>query len=45
MTLWGGVPSEYSRGANGVLFTAGACPLDVGRAVVAPGDHEAVAAC
>ena len=40
MALWNGVPYEYSRIANGLVFTAGACPLDETGAVVAPGDRE-----
>src|SRR5919201_1355427 len=41
MTLWGGAPYEYSRSANGLVFAAGACPLDEDGAVVAPGNLEA----
>jgi enamine deaminase RidA (YjgF/YER057c/UK114 family) len=39
--LYGGVPYEYAAvaPAGGVLFTAGACPLDRHGPVVAPGDH------
>jgi enamine deaminase RidA (YjgF/YER057c/UK114 family) len=39
--LYGGVPYEYAAvaPAGGVLFTAGACPLDRHGRVVAPGDH------
>ena len=44
MSLWRGAPYEYSRAANGVVFTAGACPLDADGNVVAPGDREAQAA-
>jgi enamine deaminase RidA (YjgF/YER057c/UK114 family) len=36
--LWRGAPYEYSRSANGLVFTAGACPLDEEGDVVAPGD-------
>jgi enamine deaminase RidA (YjgF/YER057c/UK114 family) len=43
MTLWQGAPYEYSRSANGLVFTAGACPLDDDGVVVAPGDLEAQA--
>jgi len=43
MTLWNGVPYEYSRTANGLVFTAGACPLDENGAIVAPDDLEAQA--
>jgi enamine deaminase RidA (YjgF/YER057c/UK114 family) len=28
MTLWSGAPYEYSCSANGLVFTAGACPLN-----------------
>jgi enamine deaminase RidA (YjgF/YER057c/UK114 family) len=38
MKLWTGAPYEYSRSAEGLLFTAGACPLDTNGEVVAPGD-------
>jgi enamine deaminase RidA (YjgF/YER057c/UK114 family) len=44
MPLWTGAPYEYSRSMGGVLFTAGACPLDENGVVVAPGDLEAQAA-
>src|SRR5262245_39240648 len=44
MTLWTGVPYEYSRSAHGLVFTAGACPLDAEGSVVAPGELEAQAA-
>jgi enamine deaminase RidA (YjgF/YER057c/UK114 family) len=44
MTLYGGTPYEYSATAGGLVFTAGACPLDADGAVVAPGDLEAQAA-
>ena len=44
MTLWDGVPYEYSRTAHGLVFTAGACALDADGKVVAPGDLEAQAA-
>jgi enamine deaminase RidA (YjgF/YER057c/UK114 family) len=38
--LYAGVPYLYAAAASpgGLLFTAGACPLDVHGAVVAPGD-------
>jgi enamine deaminase RidA (YjgF/YER057c/UK114 family) len=42
--LWDGAPYEYARSANGIVFAAGACPLDENGVVVAPGDHEAQAA-
>ena len=38
MTLSRGAPYDYSRSANGLAFTAGACPLDVNGDVVAPDD-------
>jgi enamine deaminase RidA (YjgF/YER057c/UK114 family) len=44
VVLWRGVPYEYSRTAHGLVFTAGACPLDADGNVVAPGDFEAQAA-
>ena len=44
MSLWRGVPYEYSRIGNGLVFTAGACPLDAEGKVVAPGDRETQAA-
>jgi enamine deaminase RidA (YjgF/YER057c/UK114 family) len=44
MELWAGAPYEYTRSASGLVFAAGACPLDEAGAVVAPGDHEAQAA-
>jgi enamine deaminase RidA (YjgF/YER057c/UK114 family) len=44
MRLWSGAPYEYSRVANGLVFAAGACPLDAAGSVVAPGDREAQAA-
>ncbi len=43
MELWQGAPYEYARGAAGLVFTAGACPLDATGAVVAPGDYDAQA--
>jgi enamine deaminase RidA (YjgF/YER057c/UK114 family) len=36
--LWSGAPYEYSRSANGLVFTAGASPLDDEGDVIAPGD-------
>jgi enamine deaminase RidA (YjgF/YER057c/UK114 family) len=42
--LWTGAPYEYSRSANGLVFAAGACPLDDDGNVVAPGDREVQAA-
>jgi enamine deaminase RidA (YjgF/YER057c/UK114 family) len=41
--LWNGAPYEYSRLGNGLVFAAGACPLDDDGAVVAPGDRAAQA--
>ena len=38
------MPYEYSRIGNGLVFTAGACPLDADGSVVAPGDRETQAA-
>ena len=43
MTLYPGVAYEYSAAAAGLLFTAGACPLDEQGNVVGPGDLEAQA--
>jgi enamine deaminase RidA (YjgF/YER057c/UK114 family) len=39
--LYPGAPYEYSRAAHGIVFTAGACPLDENGQVVSPGDLEA----
>jgi enamine deaminase RidA (YjgF/YER057c/UK114 family) len=44
MQLWNGAPYEYSRIGSGLVFAAGACPLDEHGEVVAPGDREAQAA-
>src|SRR5437868_9211790 len=41
MVLYRGVPYEYSATASGLVFTAGACPLDAEGRVVAPGDLAA----
>ena len=38
MTLWSGSPYDYSRSAKGLVFAAGACPLDANGNVVAPDD-------
>jgi len=38
MSLYSGVPYNYSTAAHGLVFTAGACPLDEHGTVVAPGD-------
>jgi enamine deaminase RidA (YjgF/YER057c/UK114 family) len=43
MQLWRRAPYEYSRSAGGLVFAAGACPLDEEGNVVAPGDREAQA--
>jgi len=43
MELWRGAPYEYSRSAVGLVFCAGACPLDTVGNVVGPGDFEAQA--
>jgi len=43
MELWRGAPYEYSRSAEGLVFCAGACPLDAIGNVVGPGDFEAQA--
>jgi enamine deaminase RidA (YjgF/YER057c/UK114 family) len=43
MQLWSGAPYEYTRSADGLVFAAGACPLDENGEVVAPGDREAQA--
>jgi enamine deaminase RidA (YjgF/YER057c/UK114 family) len=41
-SLYPGAPYEYAAVARegSLVFTAGACPLDVSGTVVAPGDHE-----
>jgi enamine deaminase RidA (YjgF/YER057c/UK114 family) len=44
LPLYPGVPYEYTATANGLVFTAGACPLDAEGRVVAPGDLETQAA-
>jgi enamine deaminase RidA (YjgF/YER057c/UK114 family) len=44
LPLYPGVPYEYTATANGLVFTAGACPLDSEGRVVAPGDLETQAA-
>jgi enamine deaminase RidA (YjgF/YER057c/UK114 family) len=38
MPLYPGVPYEYTSTAGGLVFTAGACPLDAEGRTVAPGD-------
>ena len=40
MSLYPGVPYEYSAEAYGLVFTAGACPLDEHGTIVAPGNYE-----
>ena len=44
--LYGGVPYAYAAaaGQSALVFTAGACPLDTGGEVVAPGDVRGQAA-
>ena len=44
MPLYPGVPYEYTAEADGLVFTAGACPLDEEGRVVAPGDLAAQSA-
>jgi enamine deaminase RidA (YjgF/YER057c/UK114 family) len=44
MVLFPGVPYEYSVAAHGLVFTAGACPLDEEGRIVAAGDYELQAA-
>ncbi len=44
MPLYSGVPYEYTATAGGLVFAAGACPLDEHGKVVAPGDLEAQSA-
>jgi enamine deaminase RidA (YjgF/YER057c/UK114 family) len=44
LPLYPGVPYEYTATADGLVFTAGACPLDADGRVVAPGDLETQAA-
>jgi enamine deaminase RidA (YjgF/YER057c/UK114 family) len=43
MNLYPGRPYDYSAAAHGLVFTAGACPLDERGTVVAPGDFDAQA--
>src|SRR5690348_6345452 len=43
MPLYPGVPYEYTSTADGLVFAAGACPLDAEGRTVAPGDLEAQA--
>ena len=44
MSLYPDTPYDYSAAAGGLIFTAGACPLDEKGRVVAPGDRELQAA-
>lgn len=44
MSLYRHAPYEYSATGGGLLFTAGACPLDEDGQIVAPGDLETQAA-
>jgi enamine deaminase RidA (YjgF/YER057c/UK114 family) len=41
MALWPSAPYEYTSTAAGLVFVAGACPLDEEGATVAPGDLAA----
>lgn len=43
MRLYPGAPYEYTSNADGLVFTAGACPLDEDGQVVGKGDLEAQA--
>ena len=43
MPLYPGVPYQYTSTVNGLVFTAGACPLDADGHTVAPGDLAAQA--
>lgn len=43
MSLYPGAPYDYCAAAQGLVFTAGACPIDEHGTVVAPGDFEAQA--
>jgi enamine deaminase RidA (YjgF/YER057c/UK114 family) len=44
MPLYPGVPYEYTAKARGLVFAAGACPLDAEGRTVGVGDLEAQAA-
>ena len=44
MTLYRGTPYDYTATVAGLVFTAGACPLDEEGRIVAPGNLEAQAA-
>jgi enamine deaminase RidA (YjgF/YER057c/UK114 family) len=41
--LYAGVPYEYTSTGGGLIFAAGACPLDETGSVVSPGDMRAQA--
>lgn len=43
MSLYPNPPYDYTAKAHGLVFTAGACPLDENGKIVAPGEHEAQA--
>jgi enamine deaminase RidA (YjgF/YER057c/UK114 family) len=43
MSLYPNPPYDYSAEAHGLVFTAGACPLDENGKIVAPGEYEAQA--
>jgi enamine deaminase RidA (YjgF/YER057c/UK114 family) len=43
MSLYPDPPYDYAAEARGLVFTAGACPLDENGTVVAPGEYEAQA--
>ncbi|MFI5282234.1 MAG: RidA family protein [Candidatus Dormibacterales bacterium] len=43
MRLYPGAPYEYASSGDGLVFTAGACPLDENGRVVGVGDLEAQA--
>jgi enamine deaminase RidA (YjgF/YER057c/UK114 family) len=45
MPLYRGAPYEYTSKASGLVFAAGACPLDADGRTVGVGDAEAQAAC
>ena len=43
MPLFPGAPYDYTSTAHGLIFAAGACPLDEAGNVVSPGDMRAQA--
>jgi len=45
MPLYRGAPYEYTSKGSGLVFAAGACPLDADGRTVDVGDLEAQAAC